>query len=410
VVRGKHSWASRTLGIAALVHGALFLVWRGTTAQLTLSETASTPEPSRLSIARQPLVLATVSLVSLPSELQPAPVPGADDTWRETDGTASPTRVVAPGQEQGRLAPGPAGTATASFRDDDSSRSSGLWNGAKQVQALHGSRAPSGKTTPEKIERADTAGYANRRIARRQATPGEDADRAGLEEGTGLGGTSGSEGREWLAADPLFDSAPKATRVHKVAAVAPNAEAPRRQLGSASTENSEKGRATQWASAAELSSRTRSSPFDLGASSAGGETGLGAEGVKGKSVASQGGQGRAAASGSSVNRGAAPTRATRGNPYFYAMYRRIDKQLKFPRKLALALEQGEVVLRFRLDASGKVHGLTVDKGSEFSEFDKEALRAFKAAGPFGAVPKGLLAGRDRVSVIAPYYFRNPLIR
>ncbi len=408
--RGKHNWAGRSLGIAALVHGALFVVWRGTNTPQSTVELTEVVSPTVPATELPTVALSTVSLVTLPSELEWMTVPGAGATLPEESGTASPSRVVAPGQERGRLAPGNVGAATASDRNDNASRSTGLWNQTRQVAAMHAGQAPVGKTTPEKIERGASSGAANRRIAVRKAQAGDDADRVGLEEGSGQGGAPGLGGREWLAADPLFDSAPKATRVRTADVAVPNAEAPRREQGMLSTENSERGKATQWANAAELSSRTRTSPFDQGASSARGETGIGAGGAQGKSVASQGGDGRAAANGTRENRGSAPTRAIQSNPYFYAMYRKIDKQLKFPRKLALALEQGEVVLRFYLDASGNVHGLAIDKASEFREFDKEALRAFKAAGPFGAVPKPLLAGRDRVSVIAPYYFRNPLIR
>jgi len=412
VVRGKHRWAGRALGVAALAHAALFLVWQGTPGpESRVDDEHPSSEPLQLSaLPSEPISLATVSLVTLPSNLERVVLPGADAVWPEEDGAATPSRVIAPGSKGGRLAPGIAGTATASERSDHAVRSSALWNHNKQVQAKHASESPQGKTTPESLERAASSGFSNRKVAKTIGKAGEDADRVGADTGTGEGGAPGSDGREWLSADPRFDSAPRATRERRVAVAVPNPEAPRRAEGRVSTENSERGKATQWASAAELSTRTRSSPFDLGASSAGGETGLGASGIRGKSVAAQGAAGRAATDGSSENRGAATTRATRSNPYFYAMYRRIDKQLKFPRKLAIALEQGEVVLRFRLDASGNVHGLTVDKSSEFRAFDKEAMRAFKAAGPFGAPPKALLAGRDRVSVIAPYYFRNPLIR
>jgi TonB family protein len=92
------------------------------------------------------------------------------------------------------------------------------------------------------------------------------------------------------------------------------------------------------------------------------------------------------------------------------MYRRIDKELRFPKKLALALEQGDLVLSFHLDKKGRVRSLKVAKGSGFAEFDTEAVRAFRAAAPFGAVPDALLRSRDRLQVVAPYYFRNPLIR
>ncbi len=266
-----------------------------------------------------------------------------------------------------------------------------------------------GRTTPETLERNEGKGASNRARTQRRARAGQDADRVGIDDGSGSGGAPGSDGREWFAADPRFDSAPRATRLAVVGAAMPNAESPRRTVGQASTENSERGPVTAPKRAAELSTRPDSSAFDLGAPSAGAQEKTGAGG-QGKSVADQGGQGRAARSGNNAESSGAATRATRSIPYFYEMYKRIDSQLKFPRKLAVALEQGEVVLRFRLDAKGRVHGLRIAKSSDFREFDAEAIRAFRAAGPFGDVPKALLAGRERLSVVAPYYFRNPLIR
>jgi len=225
-----------------------------------------------------------------------------------------------------------------------------------------------------------------------------------------MGGTLGRDGTEWFAADPRFDSAPQ-EKVLRAAGVAnPNHQAPRVERGEASADNERRGPATQWANAAELSRRKRSSPFDLGASSVGDGPSMGANGLRGKSVASQGGRGQATKKGSEERPGEGATRASRSNPYFYAMYRRIDKELRFPKALAIALEQGEVVLRFRLDAAGQVHDLHIDKSSEFKQFDQEALRAFHAAGPMGRVPKAVMGDRSSIRVLAPYYFRNPLIR
>lgn len=84
--------------------------------------------------------------------------------------------------------------------------------------------------------------------------------------------------------------------------------------------------------------------------------------------------------------------------------------MQFPKKLALALEQGEVVLGFVLDRQGRISELRVQKSSGFSAFDREALRAFRKVGPLGPPPAALSTSAGRLSVVAPYYFRNPLIR
>ncbi len=406
MARSTHSRTSIALAVAALAHVGLFAVWRGSTsASKSVDRAPANPVPA----ATEAFALSTVSLVALPSEAKKNTVEGAADVWHSDDGAATSSAVVAPGRETGTRAVGERGAPSATARNDRSTRNTGLWNSREQSQAMHASRAPRGRTTPESIERDTESRFSNRRRDRAHARPGQDADRVGTEDGRGQGGAPGLDGSEWLSVDPRFDGAPKATRAEVVAVVSPAPDAPRRATGHVATENSERGAATQWASAAELSNRPEASAFDLGAPSARGRVGAGADG-RGRSVANQGGRGRAANNGTGGANTPTTTRASRSNPYFYDMYRRIDAKLKFPRKLAVALEQGEVVLRFRLDAKGRVHGLVVAKSSEFQEFDDEALRAFKAAGPFGAVPQALLAGRDRLSVVAPYYFRNPLIR
>ncbi|MCP4448520.1 MAG: TonB family protein [Myxococcales bacterium] len=411
MARSKNKWTGFALVTAVLVHGTVFLVWRGTSESEAPAYDAALRRAQPDSPAAETSAsLATVSLVVLSPAPELESVAGASDHWSPEEGSASPSPVVSPGSHGGRRAPGIRGQNTASHRDDQAVRSSGLWNHPSQTQAMHTTGQHKGRTTPESIERAPSAGFANRRVAAAQPRMGTDAERQGHDEGLGEGGAKGVDGREWLSADPRFDSAPQKSETQVAGTATRSSVVPLRERGDVATENSEHGAATQWASAAELSSRRRSSPFALGTASAGGAQGLGAGGRIGESVASQGDRGNAAKNGSDANSELALTSATRSNSYFYSMYQRIDKELVFPRKLALALEQGEVILRFRLDASGKVHGLKVGKSSEFREFDAEALRAFRAAGPLGPVPKALLAGRPSLIVIAPYYFRNPLIR
>ncbi len=122
-------------------------------------------------------------------------------------------------------------------------------------------------------------------------------------------------------------------------------------------------------------------------------------------------RGRAATSAhiAAGNRRAA-IEASRDNPYFRRMYRRIDQVVVFPRKLAIAMEQGEVVARFTLHADGHIGDLEIAKSSGFEDFDTALVRALEAVAPFGEVPRAVLAGADRVTVVTPYAFRNPLIR
>ncbi len=403
--RGKQRGVRWALLVALLVHGAVFLVWRGAAPVVVASPSPTTPAL----VPDHPNILAGVTLVAMSDVPQPSAL-GAAETWADSTHSASPSAVVAPGQALGTRASGTAGQPSRSERSDSSSRSTGYWNHPDVTQTQHASLSRRGKSSPESLERSQNVGSATKQPQAHRAKHGEEQQRAGITASQGQGGVPGESGEEWFALDPRFDTAPTSSTKRQLGVVRPSTAAPLEDQGTVSTENLERGEATQWASAAGLSSRTRTSPFDLGAPSSGGTAGLGAGGTRGKSVASQGGQGSAAQNGSDVARGLALAHATRSNPYFYSMYRRIDKELRFPEALALALEQGEVVLQFRLDSEGRVHGLRVDAKSEFREFDKEAMRAFRAAAPFGRVPKALLAGRSSLPVRAPYYFRNPLIR
>jgi len=267
-----------------------------------------------------------------------------------------------------------------------------------------------GKRTPESLEKRENPGYSDERILKGKRRTGGAASRIGHREGAGEGGLPGESGQDWFASDPQFDIAPLATAKRRAGAASPNRESPRVDQGARSTENSERGIAESQANAKSLSSQKSPSIFDLGAPSRHGQGKLGAGGTDGKSVTTRSGDGSAAQAGAGTQQGLAATRASKSNPYFFEMYRRIDKEVSFPRKLALALEQGELIVRMRLSARGEIVSIGLRKKSGFTQFDIEALRAFRKAAPFGPVPVSLLAGRTTLTVIAPYYFRNRIIR
>ncbi len=164
---------------------------------------------------------------------------------------------------------------------------------------------------------------------------------------------------------------------------------------------------------AAASDETHPLPIDLASPQAGGRD----RGVRGARDTLGDAPGRRAGSGNGATRADVPAGpggvsvwASRGNPYFRRMYERVDGAVKFPRDLALRLEQGHLVVRFELRADGRVVGLRVTRPSGFPAFDRELMRAIGAAGPFGPVPEQLLARRKSIVVVAPYTFKNPLIR
>lgn len=84
--------------------------------------------------------------------------------------------------------------------------------------------------------------------------------------------------------------------------------------------------------------------------------------------------------------------------------RRISQVGLFPKRLALALEQGEAIVQFTVDAWGRVVGdVTLLKSAGFAEFDEEAVARVRRAAPFPGMRRALPV-RLRVS------FDNPVIR
>ena len=84
--------------------------------------------------------------------------------------------------------------------------------------------------------------------------------------------------------------------------------------------------------------------------------------------------------------------------------RRLARVLRFPKRLALLLEQGEAIVQFMVDRDGRVSGdVKLLKSAGFPEFDREALEVVHRAAPFPH-----LSQRLQVRMRVP--FENPIIR
>lgn len=83
---------------------------------------------------------------------------------------------------------------------------------------------------------------------------------------------------------------------------------------------------------------------------------------------------------------------------------RVARALRFPRRLAIRLEQGEAIVVFQVERSGQVAGeVKLVKSAGFEEFDQEAVQVVRRAAPFPALRKALLV-RIRIP------FENPVIQ
>jgi TonB family protein len=271
-------------------------------------------------------------------------------------------------------------------------------------------------TSPEWLARRDESGHGDRE-PRRRAHEGADRAIAGTAGATGTGGLSDDADRTWRDADPRFDGG----RAPLVAQGTPGATRPGRRLqvetGAPAAETERVGALRDPVDSASASNARTTGPLELSRPSSGGRAQEGgvarAQGGAGPLAGSpHRGDGTAASSSAlAVGPGRETMRAARTDPYFRRLYERLDREIVFPRELALALEQGEVVVTFSLSVSdGAIGHLQVVKSSGFSEFDQELKRALAAIGPLGPVPRALRSRSPRLVVIAPYAFRSPLIR
>ncbi len=101
------------------------------------------------------------------------------------------------------------------------------------------------------------------------------------------------------------------------------------------------------------------------------------------------------------------TRDLRYLDYFQQIYRKVHPLWSFPKHLEVLLEQGDVLIRFTVQANGSVRNVKVIKSSGYQQFDQVVLAAIHKAAPFGPIPGSL---GERLDIIAPFEFSNPMIR
>jgi TonB family protein len=162
---------------------------------------------------------------------------------------------------------------------------------------------------------------------------------------------------------------------------------------------------TRARSVSAASDARRIDPFDLSRSRGRGGVTAGSGGGHGAGV-------RGADRGSVRNgtgKGGGWLRARRDDPYFRRLFAAVDRRIEYPRKLALALEQGQVIVHFRLDARGKAGAIEVIRSSGHPALDREVTRAIAEVGSFGPPPRALSRGGS-VGVRMPYRFKSPMVR
>ena len=93
--------------------------------------------------------------------------------------------------------------------------------------------------------------------------------------------------------------------------------------------------------------------------------------------------------------------------YFNSIKRAIEIVWQYP-ELALRYGlQGRLLLEFSVLGNGDIEGAKIIRSSGSNLLDEEALRAVKAAGPFGPIPSWL--GKNRIDIVASFeYLDNRL--
>ena len=75
--------------------------------------------------------------------------------------------------------------------------------------------------------------------------------------------------------------------------------------------------------------------------------------------------------------------------YLELVKMRIESRKTYPRRARERGRQGSVVLRFSIDAQGRMNGLTVQRSSGVSSLDRAAREAVQQASPFPRAPSGM---------------------
>lgn len=387
-------------------------------AEVHLGAAARPTLPAATSPTALPVTDDALAAVTLIDEAPPSAellvVPGAGDELHWGPGHPMPSIVDASGRRAAALggigAGGPESAGDRRYREQGQTE---VWNGVRGYRNPRDG-ADREASSDEWISRAPERGYDDQtRVRRRKARAGEERGARGADDGVGerSDGDRGTPAR-WATADPVFDrGARKRIDARSPGEVAPAASRAMTEDGARSSDTGQRGAERDDRRASAASTARHRDPIDLPSPAAGGrDRDLRGDPTKLGNAPGWGG-GTGTAANASADKGArGAVEAWRGDPYFRTMYRRVDKHVRYPEELALRLEQGHLVVRFELSADGRIAGIAVIKPSGFEDFDREVVRAIRAAAPFGAVPPSILRGKTRIRVEAPYTFRNPLIR
>lgn len=417
--RGRRGWEA--LAAAAIVNAGLVLVLDhiivyvdplprvtalpGAGTEPLIGSTTATPDISSASM----IGLITVSPPALPLDA----LLGVGDiaSW-DPSSPARPRSVDLPGDrpaDRGGGAEG--GTATWTDRRDrasDAALRSRIWNSPEAYRTPR--TAGSGRArSPEAINR-DKAAYGDRAVATR-ALDGEVA--ASVGDATGQGAL-GIPVLPAVATPDATTGSPGATVPARVeGATQTTREDAYADRGAPAVDVVKKGATSDDRAVAAASNQRRVDPFDLTPPRSGGDHD--GEGVAGRDAPGMvadgwGRRGTAAArADASDGSGNASTFATRQDPYFVELFRRLDRTIEYPRDLAIQLVSGRVVAILTLRADGSMASISVHAGSGHAAFDDQLTGALRRIGKLPPVPRALLEGRTELRVMIPYTFRSPMI-
>lgn len=325
---------------------------------------------------------------------------------------ARPRSVDLPGDRAADRGGGAEG-GTASWterrdRADDAALRSRIWSSPDAYRTPRSSRRGHA-ASPEAINRAERA-YGDRAPAR-QARDG-----AVIASSGGASG-QGAPGIPVLAAVNTPDAttgAPGATvPVREPGAPQPTRESAFVDRGAPAVDVTRKGATSDDRAVAAASDQRRVDPFDLTPPRSGGAHD--GEGVAGRAAPGMVADGWRRP-GTAASRADAPdgpgdasTFATRQDPYFVELFRRLDRTIAYPRDLAIQMVSGRVVAIITLRADGAVVGIAIHAGSGHAAFDDQLTGALRRVGRLPPVPRALLDGRTELRVMIPYTFRSPMI-
>jgi TonB family protein len=383
------------------------------------------PDPANAAPAEEVLIdvsdLASVALVdesSLGPLLEPRTGPadqtGAGDSHPLPSAALDLPGVRAAGQGGGAETAG--ADSFTGRRDPDTLRVQ-LWSDPSRYQVPHRRTGDvRSSASPEWLARREQSGSGDRE-PRRRARDGAPVAVAGTAGATGTGGVNDEVDRAWRDADPRFDGGRAPLLPQQMAGAARPGQRPMVDTGERATEAERVAALRDPVDASSASNAHTTRPLELSRPSSGGrgqEGGVDRPRDAAGPLASSPHRGAGTAASTAplaVGGGRESLRAARTDPYFRRLFERLDREIKFPRELALALEQGELVVTFNLSVrDGAIRQLQVVKSSGFAEFDQEFRRALGAVSPLGPVPRALRGRSDRLVVTAPYAFKSPLIR